>query len=61
MTKYKGTAFGLNYEIEFDTEEEFLTWFVAKLKKMNPLLPKLLGALLNESAEFVALKEKVSP
>lgn len=58
MTKYEGTAFGLNYEMEFDTDEEFLTWFIAKLKKMNPMLPKLLDALLNESAEFTALKEK---
>ena len=61
MTKYKGTAFGLNYDIEFDTEEEFLAWFIAKLKKMNPILPKLLDAILNESAEFNALKEKVAP
>lgn len=58
MTKYEGTAFGLNYEKEFDTEEEFLAYFIAKLKAMNPLLPKLLDALLNESAEFKALKEK---
>lgn len=61
MTEYKGTAFGLNYEIEFKTDEEFLAWFIAKLKKMNPLLPKILDALLNESAEFTALKEKVVP
>ena len=59
MTEYKGTAFGLNYEKEFDTEEEFLAWFITKLKKMNPMLPKMLDALLNESAEFAALK--VSP
>lgn len=61
MTKYEGTAFGLNYEVEFDTDEEFLKWFTDKLKSMNPLLPKLLDALLNESAEFKALKEKAGP
>lgn len=57
MTEYKGTAFGLNYEMEFKTEEEFIKWFIKTLKEMNPILPKLLDALLNESAEFAALKE----
>ena len=61
MMRYEGTLFGLNYDIEFKTEEEFIEWFVVKLKKINPLLPKLLDALLNESTEFKALKEKVGP
>jgi len=58
--RYFGEAFGLSYEMEFETDEEFLDWFIAKLKKMNPLLPKILDRLLNESTEFTALKKSVS-
>ncbi|MBU0599143.1 hypothetical protein KKF61_09250 [Patescibacteria group bacterium] len=56
MTRYIGSLFGFNYDMDFKTDEEFVAWLVAKLKKMNPLLPKIMDALLNESADFVALK-----
>ena len=37
--KYNGQIFGLNYDIDFDTDEEFVAWIVELIKKMNPLLP----------------------
>lgn len=55
--KYEGSIFGFNYSIDFDTDEEFVEWLVTTIKRMNPLLPKILDALLNESADFTALKE----
>lgn len=58
MVKYEGSLFGFNYNIELKDDEEFIKWLIEKLKKQNPLLPKILDALLNESAEFTALKVK---
>lgn len=55
--KYEGSIFGFNYAMDFDTDEEFIAWLIAKLKTMNPLLPKVMDGLLNESEEFKALKE----
>jgi len=58
MTEYRGTIFGFNYDIEKKDDEEFVKWLVDKIRKMNPLLPKIMDALLNESSEFISLKEK---
>lgn len=58
MVEYKGTIFGFNYDIEFETDEEFVKFIVDSLRTLNPLLPKIMDALLNESEEFKELKEK---
>lgn len=54
--KFEGTLFGFGYDVQFKTEEEFIEWFIDKMKKMNPLLPKIMDVLLNESADFNAMK-----
>ena len=59
MTRYIGSLFGFNYDMDFKTDEEFVAWLVAKLKKMNPLLPKIMDALLKESDDYVKLTTDV--
>jgi hypothetical protein len=63
MTEYRGSLFGINYLKDFDTDDEFVEWFINKLKaqKTLELWQKIITAVLNESTEFKALKEKVSP
>jgi len=61
VVEYKGTIFSFNYDIEKENDEEFVAWLVAKLKKMNPLLPKIMDGLLDESEEFKKIKNKEEP
>jgi hypothetical protein len=55
-TKYNGSVFGFNYDMEFATEEEFTAWLIAKLKRYHPTIIKVIDALLLESKEFQKLK-----
>lgn len=58
MTHYEGTMFGFRYDMEFDTDDEFVAWFIKKLKvgKTLELWQKVITAILNESPEYKSLK-----
>ena len=57
MTRYQGTVLNLKYDMEFKTDEEFVEWAAATLKKMSPLFIKILDRLLNDTPSIQELKE----
>lgn len=61
MTKYQGTIFGFNYDIEFDTDEEFANWLFSKLKVHFPavLWERIISKLLQQSDEYKLAKTKI--
>lgn len=54
---YVGSFFGYNFNINADSDEEFVDWLIAWIKKENPFLTMVLNRLLNESSEFTTLKK----
>lgn len=61
MTKYQGTVFGFNYDIEFDTDGEFVEWVIQKLKVMLPasVWEQLITRLIQHSDEYQLAKTKL--
>lgn len=60
MVRYTGSIFGFNYDIDFKTDDEFVSWLIGKLKAQQSieLWQKIITAILNESPEFKDLKVK---
>lgn len=58
MTRYTGVAFGFNYDMEFETDAEFMTWLFTKLKAQIPsgLWERIVSKLLQQSDEYQQAK-----
>lgn len=59
--KYEGTIFGLNYEIEKNTDAEFIEWLIKKLKAQIPteIWVQIVTRLLQQSDEYQQAKAKL--
>ncbi len=46
--RFKGWFFGTNYDMEFDTEEEFIDWMVEIQMRRSPLAVKIMKRLMEQ-------------
>lgn len=49
MTQWKGDFFGIKYDMEFDTEKEFVDWMAEMMLRRSPLTVKILKILMEQA------------
>ena len=59
--KYVGTFMGFNYNMDFDTDEDFLAWLFAKIKRLvaPEMWEKIISKFLQQSDEYQTAKAKI--